>query len=341
MDKLINPVSKYYKNYIFPTMPVVLCTSYTDVLTKAKTAKTSTIFFNTTKQTVSDKALTIDMTFDKSLVVICVLNVDMTGKSSLVMKGSNYQLSNISLLNGSTTFTAPSYVVDISASYLTLINFSMVNFKVKDSDKDYIRFGTTSKYSKIYNSLLDGKSNNGVFLRYDFPDHALVKNCVFQNFTKTGESNGGETIRLATSSFENNDANAVIDSCYFNNCVGDPEIVSVKCSLNTIKGCVFEKNSTSKLVFRHAHRCTSQHNYFDGSGMRVYGTDHKILDNQLNNNANILLDNKTGSSYVPASKCTVDYVYYTDGTPVTNKGKDNTVSNVVKLMKYPKESFFL
>ena len=338
----VNPVSSYYSSYKFPTLPTIICKDYIEVLSKAKASKTSATFVNSTKQTLTDKALTIDMTFSTDLVIICVMNFDMNGKSSLVLKGSNYSLSNISLLNGSTSFTAPSYVVDVSASNLTMINFSMVNFKVKDSDKDYIRVATSAKSFKMYNSLLDGKSNIGVFLRFDFPDHAYVKNSVFKNFTKISSDNGGEMIRLATSDYETKDAFATIDSCYFTNCVGDPEIVSVKCSSNTIKGCVFEKNSSSKLVFRHAHRCTSQHNYFDGSGMRIYGTDHKILDNQLNNSANILLDNKSGGSYVPAKNCVVDYLYYLDGTPVTNSTNTNTnkITNVIKQLKYNRSTFF-
>ena len=51
-------------------------------------------------------------------------------------------------------------------------------------------------------------------------------------------------IRLTTSQYENKDANCTIDQCYFNKCLGDPEIVSVKCSTNTIKNCICLKTMT-------------------------------------------------------------------------------------------------
>jgi hypothetical protein len=179
---------------------------------------------------------------------------------------------------------------------------------------------------------------NGVFLRLDFPLNNYIKCCVFENFAKVSTSNGGEMIRLATSQYEKNDANCVIDQCYFNKCLGDPEVVSVKCSSNTIKNCIFENNDSSKLVLRHAHKVKVNNCYFAGSGMRVYGTNHLIEKIQLVNDANILLDNKSGSSYVKAANCNVTDVYFDNvKTPVTNNGTNCVVKNVVKGLKITKK----
>ena len=72
--------------------------------------------------------------------------------------------------------------------------------------------------------------------------------------------------------------------------------------------------------------------------MRVYGTDHVIENIQLVDNANILLDNKSGSSYVKAENVKVNNVYYDNvKTPVTNNGKNCTVTNVVKGLKITKK----
>ena len=50
MDKLYNPVSEYYSNYNFNTsLPIIICTNYEDVLSKAKTVKTSCILYNKDK----------------------------------------------------------------------------------------------------------------------------------------------------------------------------------------------------------------------------------------------------------------------------------------------------
>ncbi len=338
MEELYNPVNEFYANYKFSSLPVTLCTDYQDVLNKAKNVKQSCILLNKTKNVVTDKNLDINFTFDAKLEVILVLNVELKGKSTLKIGGKNYSLSNIYFLDGDKNFKISSFFVEISAENLKLINFSMLNVKCATSDVDYICVKTAAKNFQMYNSSLNGKSNTGVFLRLDFPLNNYIKCCAFQNFSKISATNGGEMIRLATSGYEKDSANCTIDQCYFNKCLGDPEVVSVKCSGNTIKNCIFENNGTSKLVLRHAHKIKVNNCYFSGSGMRIYGTEHVIENIQLVNDANILLDDKSGSSYVPAANIKVNNVYYENvKTPVTNDGKNCTVMNVVKSLKIKKE----
>ena len=260
-----------------------------------------------------------------------ILNVEMRGTSTLKLSGNNYSVSNIEFVDGDSNFKPSGFIVEVSAENLKLINFAMKNVKCGVADLDYICVKTAAKNFQMYNSRLNGKFNNGVFLRLDFPLNNYLKCCVFENFNKTASANGGEMIRLSTSQFEKNDANCVIDQCYFSKCLGDPEVVSVKCSSNTIKNCIFENNGSSKLVLRHAHKAKISNCYFSGSGIRVYGTNHVIEKIQLCNEANILLDNKSGSSYVRATNVTVTDVYFDNvKTPVTNNGKDCTVKNVAK-----------
>ena len=341
METLDNPVKDFYANYKFNTsLPIISCTNYEDVLNKAKTTKTSCILYNKTKNIVTDKSLPINLTFPKGVEVVLVLNVELKGKSSVKIDGSNFSVSNLYLTDGSSSFKAPSFIVEITAVDFKLINFSMLNFKCADADKDYVCVKKTATDFQMFNSSLNGKTNTGVFLRFDFPLNNYIKCCTFQNFNKIDSPNGGETIRLATSDYETQKANCTIDQCYFNKCLGDPEVVSVKCSANTIKNCIFENNGTNKLVLRHAHNILVDKCYFSGSAMRVYGTDHIIQNIQLVNDANILLDNKTGSSYVPATNVKVNNIYYDNvKTPVTNNGKNCTVTNVVKQLKYTKQDF--
>jgi len=334
-----NPVSEFYKSYEFnKNLPIISCSNYEDVLNKAKSVNSSCILYNKTKNTVSDKNITINCSFDKSLEVILLLNVDLTGKSSVKIQGKNYSVSNISLLDGDKSYAAPEHIVDISAESVKVINLSMINFKCKDSDKDYIRVRESAKNFHLYNSMLDGKSCNGVFLRLDLPLNNYIKCCVVRNIQKGNTDNGGEGIRLATSSYESKDAFCVIDQCYFNNCRNDPEVVSIKCSSNTVKNCIFENNGTSKLVLRHSHKDIIDTCYFSGSGMRCYGTKHNMKNIQLVNDANILLDDKKGGGYVVAEDITVDTVYHDNvKTPVTNDGKNCKVTNVTKGLKITKD----
>ena len=335
-----NPVSEYYSNYTFnKSLPIIFCDNYDEVLKKASSTTVSSMIVNrNTKEVVSDKSISINNSYDGKIEVVLVLNVELKGTSTVKLSGKNYSVSNISMLDGNSSFKLPGFFVEVSGENIKMINFSMTNVKCGLSDADYICVKTSAKGFQMHNSRLNGKVNNGVFLRLDFPLNHYIKCCVFENFAKVSATNGGEMIRLATSQYEKNDANCVIDQCYFNKCLGDPEVVSVKCSSNTIKNCIFENKDSSKLVLRHAHKVKVSNCYFSGSGIRVYGTNHVIEKIQLLNEANILLDNKSGSSYVKAANVTVTDVYYDNvKAPVTNNGTNCVVKNVSKGIKINKK----
>ena len=342
MTSIVNPVSEYYENYKFNSkLPIIECVNYEDVLKKAGSVTTSCMFVSKNKVVVTDKNISINNSYDSKIEVVMVLNVELKGTSTLKLSGKNYSVSNISFVDGNSSFKLPGFFVEISGESIKLINFSMINVKCGLADADYICVKTSAKNFQMFNSRLNGKTINGVFLRLDFPLNNYIKCCVFENFARVSTSNGGEMIRMATSQYENNDANCVIDQCYFNKCLGDPEVVSVKCSSNTIKNCIFENNDSSKLVLRHAHKTKVSNCYFEGSGIRVYGTNHNIEKIQLVNEANILLDNKSGSSYVKAANVNVTDVFYDNvKTPVTNNGINCVVKNVVKGLKITKKDLF-
>lgn len=338
-----NPVSEYYSNYVFnKSLPIVFCDNYEEVLKKASSTTISSMIVNrNNKEVVNDKSISINNSYDSKIEVVLVLNVELKGTSTVKLSGKNYSVSNISMLDGNSSFKLPGFFVEVSGENIKMINFSMTNVKCGLSDADYICVKTSAKGFQMHNSRLNGKTNNGVFLRLDFPLNHYIKCCVFENFARVSAANGGEMIRMATSQYEKNDANCVIDQCYFTKCLGDPEVVSVKCSSNTIKNCIFENNDSSKLVLRHAHKIKVNNCFFSGSGMRVYGTNHVFEKIQLINEANILLDNKSGSSYVKAANVTVTDVYFDNvKTPVTNNGTNCVVKNVSKGIKITKKDLF-
>ena len=340
MNTITNPVSQYYSNYIYDSsLPVIECSSYIDVLNKAKNTKTSCILVNTTKSSEVNKNITINLNYPSTLKVILILNLELKGKSNLVINGSNYTLSNISILDGDKSYQVTNHIVDISGENITFINFSMISIRVANDDVDYFRVRKSGKNFSIFNSLFDGKYNKGVFVRFDIPFNALMQCCVLRNFESGSYTNGGEMIRLATSDYENTEAGAVINQCYFYNCNGDPETLSVKCSANTIKNCIFEK-CAGRLVLRHAHKIKIDNCFFSQCGMRVYGTNHTITNIQLNDDSGILLDNKKGN-YVPAKDITVTNVYYNNSkTPMTNRGTNCKVTNLVQQNKITKNDLF-
>jgi len=337
---LPNAVSGYYPEYTLnDKLPIKNFNSYDAVLKAARENKESCILYNTNPQTLQNITLDVNLTYPKDVEVVLILNVNLTGYSTLRLSGSNYAVSSISIIGGDKDKTYSDHIVNISASKVKLINFTMDNVKSKNKDIDYIRVSESAIEFQLHNSKLDGKSNIGVFLRLDFPLKHYIKYSVFQNFYPISSGNGGEMIRMATGTFEKKDAFATIDYCYFKNCQGDPEIVSIKCSSNTIKNCVFEDNKGKRLVLRHSHKDTIENCLFlKNTGIRIYGTKHKLKNIQLTDGCNILLDNKLGSSYVVASDCVLENIYYHNSpNPVTNKGKNNKVINVVETIKITKK----
>jgi hypothetical protein len=341
MNSIVNPVNQYYSNYVYdPSLPVIECSSYIDVLNKAKNTKSSCILVNTSKSVEVNKNITINLNFSSNSKVVLIMNLELKGKSNLVINGGgNYTLSNISILDGDKSYNVTNHIVDISAPNITFVNFSMISIRVSNDDVDYFRVRPSGKNFSLFNSIFDGKYNKGVFLRFDIPYNAFIESCVFRNFEAGSFTNGGEMIRLSTSDYENTEANAVINQCYFFNCNGDPETLSVKCSGNTVKNCIFEKCS-GRLVLRHAHKIKVDNCLFSECGMRVYGTDHVFTNIQLNDNAAILLDNKKGN-YVPSKNITVNNVYYKNTkTPITNRGTNCKVTNVIEGIKITKNDLF-
>ena len=55
MEVLFNPVSEFYDNYKFSSLPITECSDYQDVLTKAKSVKQSCILLNKTKNIITNK----------------------------------------------------------------------------------------------------------------------------------------------------------------------------------------------------------------------------------------------------------------------------------------------
>ena len=97
--------------------------------------------------------------------------------------------------------------------------------------------------------------------------------------------NGMEAIRLGNSKMSMSSAYCSVESNLFENCDGDPEFISVKCSDNSIRynTCT---NCEGSLVLRHGNRSVAEGNFFfctDGKrgvgGIRVYGDDHKVINN--------------------------------------------------------------
>ncbi|QNM84689.1 T9SS type A sorting domain-containing protein [Polaribacter pectinis] len=108
--------------------------------------------------------------------------------------------------------------------------------------------------------------------------------------------NEQESIRIGWSEMSQSSGYTTVEFNLFENCDGDPEIVSVKSSDNIVRHNTFV-GSYGTLSLRHGNRNRIEGNYFFGNGkavgtspdgatlytggIRVYGTDHMIINNYM------------------------------------------------------------
>lgn len=93
-----------------------------------------------------------------------------------------------------------------------------------------------------------------------------------------------EAIRVGVSDLSMSSAYCTIEYNLFEECNGDPEIISVKSCDNVVRYNTFRRNEGT-LCLRHGNRNEASGNFFFGEGaagtggIRVYGNDHKIFNN--------------------------------------------------------------
>lgn len=146
-----------------------------------------------------------------------------------------------------------------------------------------------SEHNRIDHNTFRNKHTLGVFLlvvggkndmaKYTRIDH----NFFFEQLNTVG--NGGECIRIGSSALGLRSAFTTIEYNLFEHCNGDTESITIKSSDNLIRWNTFNNNQGS-LTFRHGNNNIADGNIIihGESGIRVYGHDHKIINNYFENN---------------------------------------------------------
>jgi poly(beta-D-mannuronate) lyase len=172
------------------------------------------------------------------------------------------------------------------------VRFTQNTFALRSSagdESDWLGISGTSSHVRVDNNLFQNKNTQGTFLTIvgdngKMPQNTRVDHNTFRNHNYDG-SNGGECVLIGHSSLGPVAANSILEYNTFERCDGDPEVISVKSSKNTFRYNTFRDNEGS-LVFRHGSGHIAEGNIFLGgtSGIRVYGANHKIINNYFANN---------------------------------------------------------
>lgn len=148
--------------------------------------------------------------------------------------------------------------------------------------------GANSHHNRIDHNLFEEKHQLGNFITIDGSatqqsQHDLIDHNHFRNIGPRA-TNEMEAIRVGWSAISQSSGFTVVEHNLFENCDGDPEIISVKSNDNTVRYNTFV-TSQGTLSHRHGNRGQLYGNFFLGGGkagtggIRVYGQDHKIFNN--------------------------------------------------------------
>lgn len=150
---------------------------------------------------------------------------------------------------------------------------------------------TPGHYITIDGSFEDSGSDEVYYQsQYDRIDHNYFRN------NSPRATNEQESIRIGWSEMSQSSGYTTVEHNLFEDCDGDPEIVSVKSCDNIIRHNTFSA-SYGTLSLRHGNRNRIEGNYFFGNGkpigtspagstiytggIRIYGTDHLIINNYM------------------------------------------------------------
>lgn len=169
-------------------------------------------------------------------------------------------------------------------------------------------FQYPSHHNSIDHNIFQNKTTPGHYITIDgsFDDtrseevyyQSQYDVIAYNHFRNNGPRavNEQESIRIGWSEMSLSSGYTTVAHNLFENCDGDPEIVSVKSSDNIIRHNTFVA-SYGTLSLRHGNRNRVEGNYFFGNGkaigtspagsslytggIRIYGTDHLIINNYM------------------------------------------------------------
>ncbi|CAH0133771.1 Chondroitinase-B [Pedobacter sp. Bi27] len=213
--------------------------------------------------------------------------VFFTGASSLKIDGTWLITDGLSFKNG---FTKGEDVIVFSekSANCRLTNSSIIGYNPPDKATEYTFASLYGEHNRVDHCFFEGKTNQGptlVVWLSDKPNYHQIDHNYFGPRPDIG-GNGGETIRIGTSTWSFHDSFTKVDANIFAHCNGETEIVSVKSCRNTISNNLFFE-SVGTLTLRHGNYNEVFGNIFIGNkiantgGIRVIGENHKVHHNYL------------------------------------------------------------
>lgn len=213
--------------------------------------------------------------------------VVITGRSNLRIGGEYILAKGLVFLNGSSpTGEVISFRLskEDQARNSRITEVVIDGFSKPDRFDDDYWVGMYGKNNRFDHNYLAGKTNKGVTMavRLDSAESRDNGHRIDHNYFGARPnlgSNGGETLRIGTSTFSAYNSGTIVEDNYFENCDGEIEIISIKSGANIVRRNVFDA-SRGALTLRHGNDNTIEHNIFFGRGKDHTGGIRVINENQ-------------------------------------------------------------
>ncbi len=217
--------------------------------------------------------------------------VVLSGKSSLKLGGSYIDVFGLYFTNGSSDDAVICFRTDPKnlATHCRVSNSVIFNYNppARLKENNWIAFyGRNNRFDHNY---VADKKNLGATLVVELNDEENQRNFhridhnYFGRRDRLG-ANGGETMRIGSSTFSRTSSNTIIENNFFEHCNGEVEIISIKSGNNIVKGNIFRECEGS-VVLRHGNSNVIEGNRFIGNnkpmtgGVRVINAAHRIVNN--------------------------------------------------------------
>lgn len=227
------------------------------------------------------------------------VNLQFSGKRIFI---TGFKFSNGS--SGSTDVIQFRNTANVAASYCRLTNIIIENFSSDstgsvdgtspDIDNKWISvYGTNNRvdHCTFVNKYNAGATvtiwyDNNTYPNASTPTYHTIDSNYFKGRGYMG-NNGGESMRLGTSTTSRTNAYNIVEYNLFESCSQvEPEIISSKSNFNTYRYNTF-KNCNGGLTLRHGRYCNVYSNFFivtDNSytrsyGVRVIDKGHRVFNN--------------------------------------------------------------
>jgi poly(beta-D-mannuronate) lyase len=230
-------------------------------------------------------------------IVIKALNrgkAELKGSSSFTGKGISYVTIEGFLFTGSSSTV-------IKTESCSFMRFTRNTFRLTESTSGkWVLIGGTyniaaanSQYNRIDHNLFENKKQLGNYVTIDgspaglgTPDASKYDRIDHNHFRTIGPRavNEMETIRIGQSEICRSNSYTIVEYNLFEECDGDPEIVSVKTRKTIVRYNTFRR-SQGTVCLRSSDSSIVEGNYFLGGkksgtgGIRAYGSGHTIVNN--------------------------------------------------------------